>query len=1019
MAKPNKPLKNGNDAAADFASATEDVAQNIDVLANDKKNTSLYSVDQDDPSVVQTVARSELGATIKILNGQIYYDPSGSLAIESLAAGKTATDSFQYATIDKNGKISWATVTITVTGANDIATIAGPATGSVTEDGPLTAGGTLAVSDVDTGENHFQTPGSLAGVYGTFSFNATTGVWGYTLNNAAANVQALRASDAVHDTLTVKSFDGTATHNIDVVINGVNDAAVIGDPSVPAVTEAAAVDGSGNLTAIGTVPISDVDKNEASFQTTVTGAANNLGNLVLAADGSYTYTVANSAVQYLGANESKVDTFTITSVDGTQKQVSFTVNGANDAPVITTTSPSPVNYGAVLSGLTRFSGTIGFSDADRSDTHVVGFYPGHVLGGTLNVWMRQDSTGGGAGLIDWTLDVSNAALAALVTPNIVLPITTDFIVTIADQNGGFTSQQVTHTETLIVGDSSANPLVGTPGDDIIVGLGAANLLSGRIGDVFVSNGGNDVLIGSGSSFDAADFSALTSAISVNMAAGSVTSGSIFDSAVLINIDGIVGTNSNDLFNATGFVGPNGFEGLGGNDQIIGNGYTTLSYKNASEGVSINVAAGAANGGPSVGQDTFSSVNDFLGSNSNDVYNASGYLGPNSFEGLGRNDMVYGNGLTTLSYTHATAGVAINLAAGTVIGDASVGTDTFSGVSIFQDSYWNDTYDARGFSGKNEFFVTGGSDTIYGNGLTEVSYQNATGGVLIDLPRGQVSGGPGSGTVGIATDTLNSVARIDGSNFSDVIRINNTTKVYLTLDPHGSPDGISPTVTASEDSGSISIATAFGIAPDTFIFVDGGHFSFTSETQVRLTSTGPNYIGSFETVNGGQSLTLTGSVAGETFSIGTIDGPGWEFSVTSNQIQSLSNAQTQQYGMTLEGSHGYKVAGGAGADKFVFNSLAMNNLSTITDFTPGEDLLQIGDHTSELSYFGLPHGSSPLVVNTTNLAAAVSALAHDQVAFIDLTNGQDSTLYWAINGQASAIVNLQHITSLSSSDFFVF
>ena len=62
----------------------------------------------------------------------------------------------------------------------------------------------------------------------------------------------------------------------------------------------------------------------------------NLGSLSLAANGVYTYSVANSAVQYLGAADSKVDTFTVTAFDGTQKQVSFTIHGANDAAVIGT-----------------------------------------------------------------------------------------------------------------------------------------------------------------------------------------------------------------------------------------------------------------------------------------------------------------------------------------------------------------------------------------------------------------------------------------------------------------------------------------------------------------------------------------------------------------------------------------------------------------------------------------------------------------------------------------------------------
>src|SRR6185312_16029937 len=74
---------------------------------------------------------------------------------------------------------------------------------------------------------------------------------------------------------------------------------------------------------------------QSSFQTTVTGAAGNLGSLTLAANGGYTYTVANGAVQFLGAGDTRVDSFTVTSFDGTASQlVSDTIHGTNDVPVI-------------------------------------------------------------------------------------------------------------------------------------------------------------------------------------------------------------------------------------------------------------------------------------------------------------------------------------------------------------------------------------------------------------------------------------------------------------------------------------------------------------------------------------------------------------------------------------------------------------------------------------------------------------------------------------------------------------
>jgi VCBS repeat-containing protein len=55
-------------------------------------------------------------------------------------------------------------------------------------------------------------------MFGSFTF--TNGVWTYTLNNNAANVQALGADNTVHDTLLVQSKDGTASQEINVLITG-------------------------------------------------------------------------------------------------------------------------------------------------------------------------------------------------------------------------------------------------------------------------------------------------------------------------------------------------------------------------------------------------------------------------------------------------------------------------------------------------------------------------------------------------------------------------------------------------------------------------------------------------------------------------------------------------------------------------------------------------------------------------------------------------------------------------------
>src|SRR5258706_10278246 len=128
--------------------------------------------------------------------------------------------------------------------------------------GDPSAAGTLTVNDVASGENHFQTPApaSLAGAYGTYTFNPTTEAWSYTLNQALAD--PLTAGQIVHDHLVVTSFDGTATHDIDVTITGSNDTAIINTygSEDTAVLEAGgpANATAGDPSAAGTLTVNDV-----------------------------------------------------------------------------------------------------------------------------------------------------------------------------------------------------------------------------------------------------------------------------------------------------------------------------------------------------------------------------------------------------------------------------------------------------------------------------------------------------------------------------------------------------------------------------------------------------------------------------------------------------------------------------------------------------------------------------------------------------------------------------------------
>ncbi len=157
----------------------------------------------------------------------------------------------------------------------------------MTEEADLTASGTLAVTDVDDGEAVFNALTNATASYGTYSVNAA-GEWTYTLDNGNATVQALSAAETTTDTLTFTTADGTTT-TVTITITGTNDAPVITGQS----TGDRAVTEETDLTASGTLAVTDVDDGEAVF-IALTGAASTFGTYSVNAAGAWTYTLNNS-----------------------------------------------------------------------------------------------------------------------------------------------------------------------------------------------------------------------------------------------------------------------------------------------------------------------------------------------------------------------------------------------------------------------------------------------------------------------------------------------------------------------------------------------------------------------------------------------------------------------------------------------------------------------------------------------------------------------------------------------------
>ena len=104
------------------------------------------------------------------------------------------------------------------------------------------------------------------------------------------------------------------------------------------------IEAGGDLNAIvgtasvsGTLISNDVDNN-SSFTAIATAIVSDVGygTYTMTSGGLWTYNLSNTnaTVQALHAGQSITDTFTVTSIDGTSKQVTVTINGTEDAPTI-------------------------------------------------------------------------------------------------------------------------------------------------------------------------------------------------------------------------------------------------------------------------------------------------------------------------------------------------------------------------------------------------------------------------------------------------------------------------------------------------------------------------------------------------------------------------------------------------------------------------------------------------------------------------------------------------------------
>ena len=325
---------------------TEDLNGGDATILQAKGNITVTDVEKDESAFKTTFtsAQGNLGTLELQSDGSYIYSVSNN-AVKYLGDNLSKVDFFDIYSADGTSN----TLSFTINGMNNPAVIGTPADNSVTEntgvvDGYLKAIGSISIMDPDANEEKF-TAGNFTGEFGTLNL-LENGNYTYRVLNK--DVQYLASGQTENDIFKIFSTDGTSK-DISFTIFGAGEPTVIGTPIVNSFNQDTDLI-NGEITLLGSIPITDKDPGESGFQTTVTSATSNIGELVLDTSGSFSYTIANEDLSKISKNS---DIFTIASLDGTSKTISFTVNNMDDrSPFDTSTAPQ-TGVSRIIFGLDR------------------------------------------------------------------------------------------------------------------------------------------------------------------------------------------------------------------------------------------------------------------------------------------------------------------------------------------------------------------------------------------------------------------------------------------------------------------------------------------------------------------------------------------------------------------------------------------------------------------------------------------------------------------------------------------
>ncbi|WP_255315085.1 VCBS domain-containing protein [Aliivibrio sp. 1S165] len=356
-----------------------------------------------------------------------------------MSNGEVKTETFDIVADDGNGGTVTHTVTVEVTGTNDAPVVSGSSiiSGGVVEETTLSTSGDLFVDDVDTLDSHTWTLlTSNTDPYGSITVTTNpdgSGKWEYTLNNTAAQVQALANGErhTVEYQIQVEDGEGgLTTETISIEITGTNDEPVVSGQSTGLVKEDTATQSE----AEGQLTVDDVDLIDVHGWSVDTNNGTYGSITIDPATGKWVYTIDNglAATQELTEGQSVEDKFIVTVDDnqgGTDTiEIVITVVGTNGVPVIGGDIVGDVTEDTKLTT----TGTLTAADEDATSS-----FNWDIVGsdtGTYGKFTLDASTG------TWVYTLDNDAAQSLGAGDD--PIKEYYTVELSDGAGGVITETV-------------------------------------------------------------------------------------------------------------------------------------------------------------------------------------------------------------------------------------------------------------------------------------------------------------------------------------------------------------------------------------------------------------------------------------------------------------------------------------------------------------------------------------------------------------------------------------------------